>query len=154
MAYRYEKETDNPFISSVEDKWNELIEFEGDSIIEKGIKSISIIIVLCILLLLIPIGVIISIYNSLYNLQKKVYDYIDDDYSDSLSSKFVASVEYGIYVLLSLPFFLSLIPYWVISFIITWSVRHKVVAMIIIVVLCVFLSFGDVIINWLNNLIK
>ena len=42
MAYRYEKETDNPFISSVEDKWNELIEFEGDSIIEKGIKSISV----------------------------------------------------------------------------------------------------------------
>lgn len=38
-------------------------------------------------------------------MQKKVYDYIDDDYSDSSYSTFVASVEYGIYVLLSLPFF-------------------------------------------------
>ena len=84
-------------------KW--IVEFEGDPIIEKGVKSISIIIVLCILLLLIPIGVIVSIYNSLYNMQKKVYDYIDDDYSDSSYSTFVASVEYGIYFLLSLPFF-------------------------------------------------
>ena len=68
MAYNSEKETTNPFLPKVQEKWEELLEFDGDSIIEKVVKSISVLIVLCIIALLIPIGIIISIYNSFYNI--------------------------------------------------------------------------------------
>lgn len=35
MAYYSEKDTRNPFLPKVQEKWRELIDFEGDSIIEK-----------------------------------------------------------------------------------------------------------------------
>lgn len=133
MAYYLEKETSNPFLPKVQEKWNDLIEFDGDSIIEKLVRSISEVIVLCLLVVLLPIGVIISIYNSFYNLQKKAYDSLRYD-SDS-HSQFADSVEYGIYLLLSLPFLLLLLPYWTFAAIIPWLAKHKVIAMMLIVLL-------------------
>lgn len=35
MAYYLEKETSNPFLPKLQEKWSNLIEFDGDSIIEK-----------------------------------------------------------------------------------------------------------------------
>ena len=118
MAYYSEKETSNPFFPKLQEKWSDLIEFDGDSIIEKLVRSISEVIVLCLLVALLPVGVIISIYNSFYNLQKKAYDSIRYD-SDS-HSQFASCVEYGIYVLLSLPFMILLVPYWIFAFIAAW----------------------------------
>jgi len=142
MAYYSEKETSNPFLPKVQEKWSELIEFDGDSIIEKIVKSVSVLIVLCILVLLIPIGVVISIYNSFYNLQKKAYDDIRYD-TDPSTSQFVSSVEYGIYALLSLPFLLLLIPYWIFANVVTWFAKHKVTAIIIIVLVILIVTFYD-----------
>lgn len=124
MAYKSEKETSNPFIPKVQEKWKELIEFDKGSIIEKIVKSIAVLIVLGILLLLIPIGVVISIYNSFYNLQKKAYDELKRD-TDSSNSQFVSCVEFGIYALLSLPFCLLLLPYWLFAKIVTWFAKLK-----------------------------
>lgn len=142
MAYYSEKETTNPFLPMVQEKWEELLEFDGDSIIEKVVKSISVLIVLCIIVLLIPIGIIISIYNSFYNLQKKAYDDLKYD-TDPTTSQFVSSVEFGIYTLLSLPFLLILIPYWLFAIIVTWFAKHKIIASIVIVLIIVYLSFKD-----------
>ena len=142
MAYNSEKETTNPFLPKVQEKWEELLEFDGDSIIEKVVKSISVLIVLCIIALLIPIGIIISIYNSFYNLQKKAYDDLRYD-TDPTTSQFVSSVEFGIYTLLSLPFLLILVPYWLFAIIVTWFAKHKIIATIVIVLVIVYLSFKD-----------
>ena len=142
MAYYSEKETYNPFLPKVQEKWEELLEFEGDSIIEKVVKSISVLIVLCILVCLIPVGIIISIYNSFYNLQKKAYDDLKYD-TDPSTSQFVSAVEFGIYALLSLPFLLLLIPYWAFAIIVTWFAKHWITAIIIIIILLVYMSFMD-----------
>jgi len=142
MAYYSEKETYNPFLPKVQEKWEELLEFEGDSIIEKVVKSISVLIVLCILVCLIPVGIIISIYNSFYNLQKKAYDDLKYD-TDPSTSQFVSAVEFGIYALLSLPFLLLLIPYWIFAVIVTWFAKHWITAIIIIIILLVYMSFMD-----------
>ena len=70
MVYNSERDTSNPFLFRVRDKWDELVEFEGETIIEKVVKSISILIVLCALILLIPVGIILSIYIFFSNLYK------------------------------------------------------------------------------------
>ena len=140
MAYNSDKETNNPFLPKVQEKWEELLEFDGDSIIEKVVKSIAVVIVLCILVCLIPVGIIISIYNSFYNLQKKAYDDLKYD-SDPSTSQFVSAVEFGIYALLSLPFLLLLIPYWIFAIIVTWFAKHWIIATIFIVIILIYLSF-------------
>lgn len=145
MAYYSEKETINPFLPKVQEKWDELLEFEGNSIIEKGIKTISVLIVLCILVCLIPVGIIISIYNSFYNMQKNAYDDLKYN-TDTSTSQFVSAVEFGIYALLSLPFLLLLIPYWIFAVIITWFAKHWIIATIFIVILLIFS-----ILYWMNK---
>ena len=137
MAYYSEKETINPFLPKVQEKWDELLEFEGNSIIEIGIKTISVLIVLCILVCLIPVGIIISIYNSFYNMQKNAYDDLKYN-TDTSTSQFVSAVEFGIYTLLSLPFLLLLIPYWIFAVIVTWFAKHWIIATIFIVILLIF----------------
>lgn len=140
MAYSKDKDTSNPFLPKVAEKWEELTDFEGDSIVEIIVKSLSQFIVLLILVCLIPIGAIISIYNSFYNLQKKAYDDLMYD-TDSSTSQFASSVEYGIYVLLSLPFLLVLIPYWIVAALVTWFAKHKVMAIIAIILIVACLIF-------------
>ncbi|MBP5582934.1 MAG: hypothetical protein J6X43_03140 [Bacteroidales bacterium] len=152
MAYNEDKDTSNPFLSKINDKWDDFISFEGDSIIEVLVKSIANLIVLLVLVLLIPIGVIISIYNSLYNLQKKAYENVIDD--SGTSSQFASSVELGVYILLSLPFFLLLVPYWIIAAIVTWLVKHKVLALIIIVIVGLCYVFRDRMIPFVESLIN
>ena len=90
MAYYSEKETSNPFLPKLKEKWRDLIDFEGDSFIETCVKSFSELIVLLILLLLLPIGVLISVYNSFYNLQKRTYDSLK--YNSDSDSQFTDSV--------------------------------------------------------------
>ena len=63
MAYYYEKETYNPFLSLLVEKWDELIEFDGDTLIEKIIRSCSTFIVVICIIFLIPIGAIINIIS-------------------------------------------------------------------------------------------
>lgn len=145
MAYYSEKETINPFLPKVQEKWDELLEFEGNSIIEIGIKTISVLIVLCILVCLIPVGIIISIYNSFYNMQKNAYDHLKYN-TDTSTSQFVSAVEFGIYTLLSLPFLLLLIPYWIFAVIVTWFAKHWIIATIFIVILLIFS-----ILYWMNK---
>ena len=142
MAYSKDKDTSNPFLPKVAEKWEELTDFEGDSIVEIIVKSLSQFIVFLILVCLIPIGAIISIYNSFYNLQKKAYDDLMYD-TDSSTSQFASSVEFGIYVLLSLPFLLVLIPYWIIAALVTWFAKHKVMAIIVIVLIVAALIFME-----------
>lgn len=142
MVYNSERDTSNPFLFRVRDKWDELVEFEGKTIIEKVVKSISILIVLCALILLIPVGIILSIYNSFYNLQKKTYDAIRFN-SESSNSEFAASVEYGIYIVLSLPFFLLLMPYWIFSVLFTWLIKHKWIATIVIIMIILLVLFRE-----------
>ena len=79
-------------------------------------------------------------YNSFYNLQKKAYDDLKYD-TDPSTSQFVSAVEFGIYALLSLPFLLLLIPYWIFAIIVTWFAKHWIIATIIIVILLIYLSF-------------
>lgn len=133
MVYKEDKETSNPFIPMVKDKWADLADFDGKSTIEIVVKSISEIIVLIILLALIPIGAIISIYNSFYNLQKKTYDDLMYD-TDSSTSQFASSVEFGIYFILSLPFLFILVPYWIITSLVTWFAKHKTLTIVLVVV--------------------
>lgn len=153
MAYSKDKDTSNPFLPKVAEKWEELTDFEGDSIVEIIVKSLSQFIVLLILVCLIPIGAIISIYNSFYNLQKKAYDDLMYD-TDSSTSQFASSVEFGIYVLLSLPFLLVLIPYWVIAAIVTWFAKHKVMAIIIIVLIVAVLIFKEQIMMLIDDILS
>lgn len=153
MAYSKDKDTSNPFLPKVAEKWEELTDFEGDSIVEIIVKSLSQFIVLLILVCLIPIGAIISIYNSFYNLQKKAYDDLMYD-TDSSTSQFASSVEFGIYVLLSLPFLLVLIPYWVIAAIVTWFAKHKVMAIIVIVLIVAVLIFKEQIMMLIDDILS
>ena len=142
MAYNTEKETSNPFLPKVQEKWEELMEFEGNSIIEKIVKSISVLIVFCILVCLIPVGIIISIYNSFYNLQKKAYDDLKYD-TDPSTSQFVSAVEFGIYALLSLPFLIVLIPYWIFALFVTWFAKHRLITIIVIVLILIYFIFQN-----------
>lgn len=96
--------------------------------------------------MLIPIGVIISIYNSIYNLQKGAMDRLNKK-TDS-SARFAVSIEFAIYFILGLPFFLVLIPYWVISSIIIWLANHKVFAIILIILIILGLVFKNQIIDF------
>ena len=97
-------------------------------------------------------GIIISIYNSFYNLQKKTYDAIRYN-SESSNSEFAASVEYGIYIILSLPFFLLLVPYWIFSVLFTWLVRFKWIAVIVIIIMVIlFLVFREDV-SWVYQLV-
>lgn len=148
MAYNLEKETYNPFLPKVQEKWKEFIKFEGDSLIEIIVKSISSLILLCILVCLIPVGIIMSVYNTFYNLQKKAYDNLNSD-TNPTTSQFVSAVEFGIYALLSLPFLLFLIPYWIFANIVTWFAKHWILATILIVILLIYLIF----MNEINQLI-
>lgn len=150
MAYSSEKETTNPFLPKVQEKWDDFKQFDGDSIIENVVKSISLLIVIFVLVLLLPIGVIISIYNSFYNLQKKAYDDLLYD-SDSSSSQFASSVELGIYALLSLPFLILLVPYWLIAILVTWFAKHKLLAITIFVLIIIFIIFRHEIIQLIAN---
>ena len=152
MAYYYEKETYNPFLSLLVEKWDELIEFDGDTLIEKIIRSCSTFIVVICIIFLIPIGTIISIYNSLYNLQKKAYGRMNC-YGDSSYSQFVTSVEYGIYLLLSLPFFIILLPFWIISALFIWLTKHRIIAFIILLIIIIYLLFVDVINYYIAEII-
>ena len=148
MVYNSKKETDNPFLPKVQEKWKEFMKFEGESFIEIIVKSISSLILLCILVCLIPVGIIISVYNTFYNLQKKAYDNLNSD-NNQTSSQFVSAVEFGIYALLSLPFLLLLIPYWIFATIVTWFAKHWIIATILIVILLIYLIF----MNDINQLI-
>lgn len=134
MTYSSYKDTSNPFIPKVEDKWDDLLTFDGDSIVENIVKFISGVIVFVFLIALVPIGAVISIYNSFYNFQKKAYDKLMKD-QDSSSSQFASSVEFGILILMSLPFFAVLIPYWIIAALVTWFAKHKIMAIIFIAIL-------------------
>lgn len=116
MAYSSEKDTTNPFLSKIQDIWKDFLKFKGDTLIEKIVRSISVLVVLCIFVFLIPFGILISIYNSFYNLQKKSHDALLN--SNSTNSQFVSGVEFGIYFLLSIPFWLLLIPYWIIAYLV------------------------------------
>ena len=142
MAYYSEKETYNPFLPKVQEKWKEMLEFEGDSFIEKVVKSISVLIVLCILICLIPVGIIISIYNSFYNLQKKAYNDLKYD-TDPSTSQFVSAVEFGIYALLSLPFLIVLIPYWLFALLVTWFAKHRLLTIVAIVLVLFYFIFQN-----------
>lgn len=146
MAYSSYKETKNPFISQIVEKWNSFIIFNGDTFIEKIVSSLAQLIVLILLVMLIPIGVIISIYNSIYNLQKGAMDRLNKK-TDS-SARFAVSIEFAIYFILGLPFFLVLIPYWVISSIIIWLANHKVFAIILIILIILGLVFKNQIIDF------
>lgn len=148
MAYYSEKETSNPFLPKLQEKWDDLVEFEGDSIIEKIVRGVSEFIVLCLLVLLLPVGVIISIYNSFYNLQKKAYDSIR--YESDSHSQFANSVEYGIYLLLSLPFLLLLLPYWIFAAIVPWFAKHKVVTTILLLLILVIIYYKNEIYYQIN----
>ncbi len=148
MVYNSKKETDNPFLPKVQEKWKEFMKFEGESFIEIIVKSISSLILLCVLVCLIPVGIIISVYNTFYNLQKKAYDNLNSD-NNQTSSQFVSAVEFGIYALLSLPFLLLLIPYWIFAIIVTWFAKHWIIATILIVILLIYLIFK----NDINQLI-
>ena len=152
MAYYSEKETYNPFFPLLVEKWDELIEFDGDTLIEKIIRSCSTFIVAICLILLIPIGAIISIYNSFYNLQKKAYDRMNYN-EDSSYSMFATSVEYGIYLLLSLPFFITLIPFWIFSALFIWFTKHKIIAFIFLFIIITYLLFDNVINNYIKEII-
>lgn len=146
MAYSSYKETKNPFISQIVEKWNSFISFNGDTFIEKIVSSLAQLIVLILLVMLIPIGVIISIYNSIYNLQKGAMDRLNKK-TDS-SARFAVSIEFAIYFILGLPFILVLIPYWVISSIIIWLANHKVFAIILIILIILGLVFKNQIIDF------
>ena len=152
MAYYSEKETYNPFLPLLVEKWDELIEFDGDTLIEKIIRSCSTFVVAICIILLIPIGAIISIYNSFYNLQKKAYDRMNYN-EDSSYSQFVTSVEYGIYLLLSLPFFIILVPFWVFSALFIWFTKHKIIAFIILLIIIIYLLFDNVINYYIKEII-
>ena len=151
MAYCSEKETSNPFLPKLQEKWNDLVRLEGDSIIEKIVRCISEFIVLCLLVLLLPVGVIISIYNSFYNLQKKSYDSIR--YESDSHSQFADSVEYGIYLLLSLPFLLLLLPYRLLAVITPWFARHKVVITILFLLFLAIIYYKDEVCYLINYLL-
>lgn len=146
MAYNDYKDTSNPIVPEVKDKWHDLLTFEGDTVVEKIVSTISKTIVLLLLIVLIPLGVVISIYNSLYNLQKSAYDDLDDD------NMFSKSVELGIYILLSIPFLLIMIPYWIFAPIWAWLAKHKVLIIIIIIIIVVFFVFKDSIMLFFNSL--
>jgi hypothetical protein len=150
MVYNSKKETNNPFLPKIQEKWKELMKFEGDSLIEKIVRSITSLILLCILICLIPVGIIMSIYNTFYNLQKKAYDNLISDKNQTASQfEFVSAVEFGIYALLSLPFLLLLIPYWIFAVIVTWLAKHRIIATIFIVILLIYLIY----MNEINQLI-
>jgi hypothetical protein len=149
MVYRESRDTSNPFLSKIIDKWQDLISFDGDSIIEVLVKSIANFIVLIFLVVLIPVGIIISIYNSLYNLQKKAYDNVISE--SGSSSQFASSVELGIYILLSIPFLLILIPYWILAAILTFMVKHKMLALFLIVIAVLCYVFWDKIVQVITS---
>ena len=151
MAYNTQKNTTNPFIPKVIEKLKELTNFKGESIVEKIVKCLSQFIVLLILIALIPIGAVISIYNSFYNLQKKTYDNLIND-KDSTSNQFASSVEFGVYFVLSLPFLFLLIPYWIIAAIVTWFAKNKTVAIILIIIAVVAYIFRQNIIDFFVSL--
>lgn len=144
MVYNSKKETNNPFLPKVQEKWKEFMKFEGDSLIEKIVKGFTSLILLCLLICLIPIGIIMSIYNTFYNLQKKAYDNLNSNNNQTASQfEFVSAVEFGIYALLSLPFLLLLIPYWIFAIIVTWLAKHWIITTILIVILLVYLIFKN-----------
>lgn len=143
MAYKNEKNTTNPFLPKVSEKWHELTSLKCKSFIETIVKNFSLIIVLLILVALIPIGAVISIYNTIYNLQKKAYDELMVKDTDSMSSQFATSVEFGIYILLSLPFLLILLPYWIIAVVFTWLAKNKTVTIVLIIITLLCFVFWD-----------
>ena len=151
MAYKTQKNTTNPFLPKISEKWKDLTNFKGESTIEIIVKSFSQFIVLLILVALIPIGAVISIYNSFYNLQKKTYDNLMND-TDSSSSQFASSVEFGIYVILSLPFLLVLIPYWIVAAIVTWAAKNKTIAIILLIVAVIAYVFRKDIVDFIMSL--
>ena len=151
MIYREEKDTVNPFLEKLTEKYEDLVAFEGDSIVEVVVKTFTNIIMLIVLVVLIPIGIIISIYNTLYNLQKKTYDNLMEDDS---SSRFALSVELGIYILLSIPCLLILIPYWIMAAIITWMVKHKILALFVIIIAVLCYVYRDRIVQMFETIMN
>jgi len=149
MAYKTPKNTTNPFLPQIIEKWKELTSSKGDSTIEIIVKCLSQIIVLLILVALIPIGAVISIYNCFYNLQKKTYDKLIND-NDSSSSQFASSIEFGVYVILSLPFLIILIPYWIIAAIVTWFAKNKTLTIILLIIAAIAFYFKDYIFSLLR----
>jgi len=142
MAYNSYKDPGNPFLPVFLDKWSDLTRMDGDSVFENIIKTIINIIVLLIILALIPIGFLIAIYNSLYNLQAKTLEKIQNS-NHSAASKFSMSVEFGIYLLLSIPLAIVLFPLWLIAQVFMWLVQHKVIAIVLIILAILGYIFRD-----------
>lgn len=144
------KNTENPFIPTIIEKWNEFISFE-DFTISTIIEKITTLIVLSFLILLIPIGIVISIYSSLYNLQTKANEALS--YHDDFSKKFAAGIEVGIYFILSLPFLGALIPYWFIASIVIFATKNKTLFIIItLLVISIYFFWDYNITNLFNQL--
>lgn len=144
--------TDNPFIPPVIEKWNELIDFDELSF-SRLIEKISKLIVFIFLILLIPIGVVESIRASLYNLQKDATDSLSR--SADFSEKFAVGVEVGIYFLLSLPFLIILLPYWVIAGTVILLSKNKILFLLILVVaILAYIFLKDTAIYYVTGLFQ
>ena len=139
MAYSNYKDTSNRFVPEVTKTWNSLVSFDGNNFIEKIVGSVSQIIVLLALVILIPIGMIESIHNSFYNLQKNAFDRLNSK-SDS-TSEFASSIEFAIYFILDLPFFIILIPFWILSIVFVWMAKNKIFTIILIALICIYFFF-------------
>ena len=144
------KSTNNPFIPLVIEKWNELIDFDEFSF-SKLIEKISKLIVFIFLILLIPVGVVESIRASLYNLQKNAAYSLSR--SVDFSERFAVGVEIGIYFLLSLPFLIILLPYWIIAGTVIFLSKNKILFLLIVVMaILAYIFLKDTVMYYVTDL--
>ena len=83
-------------------------------------------------------------------MQRKVYNSLSNK-SDSYHTQVANSTEFAIYAILSIPFLLLLVPYWIFSVIITWFARNEIIALIIVGLTVGYLLYKDEIHKCVNN---
>lgn len=126
----------NRFAEILKEKVNELIKVHttSDGIIEMIAKYIAISIVIVIMAVLTPtIGIIMTLYVIFRNMTLRTYQKLSNE--SSSESKFPIMIELSIYSLLTLPFLIILIPYWIVAYLFIWSSEHILIAIIIAVVI-------------------
>lgn len=147
---------ENPFIPRFKEKWEELKQVTSTSsnVIEIISKYIALIIVLLFLAILLPtVGVIISVHAVFKGMYKTTYEKLKSRNNQDDSVVFPLLIELSIYFILALPFFILLIPYWVIAKVAILASKNIIATIIFVILLITAFLFRAQISNVFNGIL-
>lgn len=111
--------TENPFLEGLLESWRDLVKpFQGQTVIEIIVDRFTQLIIMIFFGIAIPLGFLISLNYSFYNVQKDAYDRIIR--ARDSHEKITHTIAFGITWIPSFLFLFVAIPAWILGKLILW----------------------------------